>query len=156
MEIWKDITDFDNYEVSTFGNVRNKNTKRILKGRLDKDGYLRVGLYINSINSYNKQIHRLVATAFIDNPENKPIVDHIDNNKANNNILNLQWATNTENIVRCDYVKNAKNIYKCKGRDAYQIRYTSNGIIRQEYRTKFEDAEAVLAEWKRLYPHKII
>ena len=96
MEEYKQIIDFDNYEVSNLGNVRNIKTGRILKGKDDTHGYLKVGLCKDKKKT-NKKIHRLVAEAFIENPENKPCVDHIDNNKKNNDITNLRFATVSEN-----------------------------------------------------------
>ena len=155
MEIWKDITDFDNYEVSTFGNVRNKNTKRLIAQHANYDGYLLCSLYING-KKKGKGVHRLVALAFIENPENKSQVDHKDDNPLNNNVTNLQWATKHENMVKRQYIKNAKNIYKQPDRKSFRIIFTSNGITHRASRKTQEDAEAVLAEWKRLYPHKII
>jgi len=90
------IIDFDNYEVSNFGNVRNIKTNRLLKPEKIKDGYIRFNLHKDSKVTH-KQVHRLVAQAFLENIENKPSVYHIDNNKLNNNVENLRWATNQEN-----------------------------------------------------------
>jgi uncharacterized protein (UPF0248 family) len=94
-EIWKPIKDFENYEVSTLGNVRNK-SKRILK-QLNKGGYIFVSLYINS-KGKTIPVHRLVAISFIDNPENKLQVNHKDKNLLNNNVNNLEWCNSGENI----------------------------------------------------------
>lgn len=96
------ILDFNtNYAVSNFGNVMNINTKKILSPQ-DK-GYLFVTLH-NVSNTRNKRgyrkqyrIHRLVAKYFIDNPDNKPYVNHKDGNKHNNNVDNLEWTTASEN-----------------------------------------------------------
>jgi len=93
-EIWKDIENTNKkYEVSTYGRVRNKKTGFILKPRKRPDGYIDI-----DICGKKPKIHRLVAQAFIPNPDNKPEVNHIDENKQNNNINNLNWMTHIENI----------------------------------------------------------
>lgn len=97
-EVWKDIKGYEGlYQVSSFGRVKSSYTKRILKGGKNKAGYLLVGLYKQGVLS-RKSIHRLVAEAFIPNPDNKPEVNHIDENKTNNVVSNLEWMTAKENI----------------------------------------------------------
>lgn len=97
-EQWKVIDFASNYEVSNTGFVRNKTTKYILKGRETANGYLQVSLKIDNENKFmNKYIHRLVAQFWLDNIDNKKEVNHIDGNKKNNNMLNLEWVTAKEN-----------------------------------------------------------
>ena len=138
-EIWKDIVGYEGlYQVSNLGRVKSLgNTKarkeKILLGVSISDNYLQIGLNKNGERK-RYVIHRLVAEAFIPNPLNKPQVNHINGNKKDNSVENLEWCTQCENIrhsikkhlrgryVRkidriIDYIEtkrnNAKNMY-CK------------------------------------------
>ena len=91
-EEWKTIENYDNYQVSNFGRVKSlKGKEKILKPSNDKDGYQVIGIYKNGKQKLFK-IHRLVANAFIDNPNNLPQVNHIDENPSNNHVDNLEWC----------------------------------------------------------------
>jgi hypothetical protein len=105
-EIWKPIVGYSSYEVSNMGNVRSVGRymrsrwgmsylkPKYLKGWTDKLGYVR-----HTFEDRKLQLtHRLVAKAFIPNPDNKPMINHIDNNPSNNRVENLQWCTNAENL----------------------------------------------------------
>ncbi len=98
MENWKKIEDYPMYSVSDKGRVWNDRDDREVVGCLDcSNGYLVVNLY-NEFGHHKIAVHRLVASAFIPNPENKRTVNHIDCNKTNNDISNLEWATDVEQM----------------------------------------------------------
>ena len=100
-EVWKDIKDFSNYEISNLGRIKSKEKydsinrlkpEIILKTRITTNGYEGVSLTKEG-KRYNKEIHRLVAETFIPNPENYPVVNHKDEDKLNNKVDNLEWCT---------------------------------------------------------------
>lgn len=100
-EIWKDVVGHEGrYQVSNFGNVKSIGTLHSQGGRIlkpvVKEGYFYVCLYGNNTKKIYS-IHRLVAMAFIPNPNNKPCVDHIDGDRSNNRSENLRWVTYKEN-----------------------------------------------------------
>lgn len=106
MEEWKDIRGFEGfYQISWDGNVRSLDRfdgirdleGQPIKPNLKQNGYLQVGLRKKGKRKW-ELIHRLVAIHFIDNPENKPQVNHIDGNKQNNSIYNLEWVTSQQNM----------------------------------------------------------
>lgn len=110
-ELWKDIKGYEGlYQVSNMGRVKSldrtvalkSGSKRIIRGRILKpslkdNGYLQVILYNNSDKRKNFYVHRLVCEAFYENPEDKPCVNHIDEDKTNNTASNLEWCTYKEN-----------------------------------------------------------
>lgn len=106
------------YEIDQMGNVysivtTNSRRKGIIKPQDNSKGYLRVTLFDKNGKGRKHYVHRLVAKAFIPNPENKPIVNHIDCNPYNNSVENLQWCTQSENIqYSYDLGRQANNIAK--------------------------------------------
>jgi len=128
--MWKDITDFPNYQVSNLGNVRNKKRLNILKPRIVKKdyGYISYEVYISKDGGkqFHKKIHRLVAEAFIANPDNRTEIDHIDRDTSNNHVDNLRWTTRSENVlntkIRSDNTSGHKNIYWNKSRECFQVK----------------------------------
>ena len=115
-EIWKEIKGYEGlYWVSNIGRVKSK--RKILK--LIDGEYLKVGLSKNGVQK-TKAVHRLVAKAFVDNIDNKPMVNHKDENKHNNKYDNLMWCTNLENInygKRNEKVSKSNSIYKITQKD---------------------------------------
>lgn len=95
LELWKTIDEFPNYEVSNLGNVRRKSSN--MKGGKIPSGHLTVALSKKGSKPSSQYMHRLVAMAFIDNPDNKPLVNHINGNPSDNRLENLEWATYSEN-----------------------------------------------------------
>lgn len=111
MEEWKLIIGFIAYEVSNLGNVRSidryvnhpsgglaKRKGVLLKKLIDKDGYFRVNLKVNQ-KTNTRNIHKLVAESFIENPDNKPQINHKNGIKQDNHFKNLEWCTMSENRV---------------------------------------------------------
>lgn len=104
LEIWKDIPDYEGlYQISTLGKVKSfprKGThttkERIIKFAKSNKGYCIAVLKKNNVQKVFS-VHRLVAKAFIPNPDNLPQVNHIDGNKLNNCVDNLEWCTNKQN-----------------------------------------------------------
>lgn len=152
IEMWKDIEGYEGlYQISNFGNVKSypktwlcggannaplnefKHSGKILKQSLRSNGYFHVCLY--NCNGYKQlSIHRLVCISFIKNTDNKPCVNHIDGNKQNNNVCNLEWVTRSENqrhAVKLGLIKSGyKNTnYKFKGENNERAKFSNNEII---------------------------
>lgn len=98
METWAAIKGYEEfYQISTLGRVWSKHTKKYLKPFCIR-GYQHVSLSLNG-KIVKKKVHRLVAEAFLDNPLNKETVNHLNENKLDNQLINLEWATSRENTV---------------------------------------------------------
>lgn len=111
-EVWKDIIGFEGrYRVSNYGNVYSIKRNILMKFHKDKDGYPRLTLTDNIKDKYTSP-YRLVAEAFIPNPENKPQVNHIDFDIYNNRVENLEWCTAKENVNHSIH----RNVDSCKRR----------------------------------------
>jgi hypothetical protein len=95
--MYKQIENLD-YEINPEGIVRRISTKRVKKSFERSDGYIGIQLYKSKTEIKNFQLHRLIAIAFIDNPNNKGFINHIDSNRKNNSLDNLEWVTCQENV----------------------------------------------------------
>ena len=141
-EIWKDIENYDGiYQISNFGRVKSlsRQTKSgkykeiIKKPSLAGRGYYRLALCKNGKPKYY-YIHRLVAKAFIPNPNNLPLVNHKDENKLNNNVNNLEWCDSEYNMNYgfCNIKKNiSRAIYYCKQNGKNDIAEELEKIIKK-------------------------
>ena len=114
MEVWKDVVGFERaYQVSNLGRVKSKTRKGVIAERLlrpfkNNQGYECVDLWDN--NHKKKLVHRLVAEAFIANPNNKKEVNHIDGNPLNNKVENLEWVSHKENMLHSHRVLHQRTV----------------------------------------------
>ena len=104
---WKQINGFTRYKISNHGDILNVKTNRILKTYKDTSGYIRVDIQekINGVIKERKSsLHRLLAENFIRNPNNYKCVNHIDGNKTNFDLCNLEWCTQKQNIYHSKHI----------------------------------------------------
>lgn len=108
IELWRPVFNCPKYYVSTKGRVWSErgNKQRLIKGSHDKDGYIRVALVNKDGSRVDFRRARLVAETFIPNPLSLPVVNHIDENKENDNVENLEWCTAEYNNKYSDIWKN--------------------------------------------------
>lgn len=100
LEKWVKINGYENYSVSSWGRVRNDITRDLLHQEKHEKGYMRVDLFDEDRRRKHMKVHRLVAQAFVPNPDGKPDVNHIDGNNRNNSFTNLEWVTDAENKAK--------------------------------------------------------
>ena len=144
VEVFRSVDGYKYYAVSSFGNVKNTKTGRILKGR-NVCGYLQVVLYEDGLAKKSYLVHRLVAYAFIDNPDDKLCVDHKNNDRTNNHISNLRFATSKENNqnrkLSSKNTSNIKGVHFDKRRKKWRARIMIDGIsVHIGYFDNLEDA----------------
>jgi len=117
-EEYKKIPGFNNYECNKNGYVRNSDTKRILKPQEMRSGYMSLCLLSDNNKQTSLRVHRLIATTWLDNPENKPTVNHKNKNRSDNNLDNLERSshkeqTNHRDTNRHKKINHARGIWKC-------------------------------------------
>ena len=140
VEIWKDIDNFPNYQVSNLGNVKSKEryTKArgneiihrkefLLKGYINKKGYRQVTLYDINKKPKTMRVHKLVALAFIKNKNNLPQINHKDGNKLNNVVNNLEWISNYDNMQHA--IKNGLTDQKLRKENMSKVGKSLKGHI---------------------------
>lgn len=129
-EEWRKIPDYEAYEVSSLGNIRREG--HVLKPTLYTNKYYCIQLSDKGIRK-SKTIHRLVASLFIPNPENKPCIDHISGNKLDNRIQNLKWVNKSENGLNPNTpqktgVSGLRHIYK-RGPNSWNVSIQRNSVV---------------------------
>jgi hypothetical protein len=138
-EVYKAVKGYENiYEVSDSGKIRNAKTRKALTPQITRFGYLRIQLHNNKVVK-NYFVHNLVANAFIDNPLNKRCVNHLDGNKQNNTLSNLERCSHSENTLHafriglCDKTGIKNNNAKIEEIDVLAIRYIyKSGLLNQK------------------------
>lgn len=144
--MWKDVVGYEGfYKVSDTGEVFSVRTNRVLKPNIGMDGYKKAVFSVNNVRK-TVRINRLVAEAFVDNPDNKPVVNHKDGDKLNNCADNLEWVTIVENAIHAS--KNGL-LKGCKGESNPMSKLTAKEVdeIRRTYKKRSHDANAkVLSE----------
>lgn len=100
MEIFKVIKEYPMYSVSTEGRIMKNATHKIMKPSKMPKGYMQIGLFTNDGRRKKELVHRLVAITFIPNDEKLPEVNHIDRNRDNNSVSNLEWVTHKDNVAK--------------------------------------------------------
>lgn len=133
IEEWRDVVGYEGlYKVSSYGRIKSYHKRykkpRILKTSMTTTGYRKVELRKNKVKKSLK-IHRLVAEAFISNEEKKPYVNHLDSNPLNNNVNNLEWCTQKENMIHSAIFGNHKS-FAWKNKEQVISEYISGKSIR--------------------------
>jgi hypothetical protein len=135
IENWMLIDGYDNYEISSFGRVRNNKTNRILKNS-NIGRYYQIGLVKNK-KCKHFLVHRLVAFAFCENNGNNNEVDHIDRNGLNNHFINLHWVDRSMNLKNRGELSN--NTSGCKGvcLDISNNKWRASWRVNEKQKTKY-------------------
>lgn len=133
---WREVKEYNHYEVNQFGEIRHRIRKKILKPRIN-NGYQYVNFKINEKN-INFSVHRIVANAFIPNPNGYTEVNHKDYNRSNNCVDNLEWVSSSQNKYHAFLKEENK---KSRGKAVNQ--YTKEGMLIKTFDTITEAAQAL-------------
>lgn len=149
-EIWKKIEGYPSYSVSNIGRVRNDTRDKLLKLVRNRCGYIVARLNIEGVQKTHT-IHRLVAMAYIPNPLNKPEVNHINEDKTDNRVSNLEWVTRSENILHgtrslrvSQAMTNHPNISK------HILQFNQRGELLAEYPSSMEASRITETSWRHI------
>ena len=146
------IKGYENYVIFEDGVIINTETGIEMKPGVDKTtGYYKVGLYKNK-KQYKFYLHRLIALAYIPNPDNKPCIDHINRIKTDYRIENLRWATHSENSQNLsEYNSNTsgtRNVYYITSIDKWRYQKTKNGV---KHSSQYYDTPEEAIDYKHNY-----
>lgn len=151
-KIWKPVKGFEGrYEVSNKGQVRGLKRSSLLAPTIKANGYHSVKLYDGSKYTH-KYIHRLVAEAYLDNPESKRTVNHLDGNKGNNDSDNLQWTTHSENHLHAYSTglkekKSSRGNTKLNDFEVSEVRLLlARGVTQKDIAEKFGVTRSCIAD----------
>jgi hypothetical protein len=145
MEQWKNIKDIEGYQASNLGRIRNKKLK-ILNPKLNRNGYLEVHLRGKSFQKIGKviSVHRLISITFLPTIKQKQFVNHKDGNKTNNNIYNIEWVNQSENMQHAINNNLTKSL---SNKDILLIRrlYKTKKYTQKELGVKFNVYQATIS-----------
>ncbi|MGV2809928.1 NUMOD4 domain-containing protein [Enterococcus faecalis] len=126
LEEWKEIDKHSRYSISSVGNIKNNQTGKLLKASKNKTaGYMYIRLMSDTGKRTSFRLHRLVALHFLDNPNNYEDVNHIDEDKTNNVVSNLEWCSHLENIRHGNGISRSKESRSVKIKCSNGITYNS-------------------------------
>lgn len=143
-EIWRPVVGYEGlYEVSSYGRVRSLRRGRILTSSINRDGYVRCHIKVNGVSKYYL-VHRMVAEAFIPNPDNLPQVNHKDEDKTNNRVENLEMCNAKYNS---NYGSRIERVRATKIKNG-----TYTGLSREEYfKKRYQEKKDKIRDYNHQY-----